>query len=753
MVHCIFISSHIKIKQSKKKHIMKKIILSVLISTSVFAQKQVKEISMESLWKTYDFAGSYFSAPTSMNNGEHFTQLQYNDNYGEIVKYEYKTFKELGVILKGAELVPTAPNRKAVPITIEGYLFSPDEKQLLIWNGTEQIYRHSTRESYYIIDIATKKITELSASGKQSYARFSPDGSKVSFVRENNLFFKDLISGTETQISFDGKNNSIINGAVDWVYEEEFTMAIGYEWSADGSRLAYYRFDETAVKEFNFQTYGELYPNDNKYKYPKAGEDNSDVTLMVYDVKAKKSINVLNVKGVSEYIPRFKWTTNSNVLSVQRMNRLQNKLELMLADFTKTGADMVNTIYTETSDTYIEINDDLYFLENGKQFIWCSEKEGWMHYYLMDMNGKQVNQITKGEWEVTELYGVDEKKGLIYFQAAAINATEREVYSIKLDGSNMKMLSTKKGQSSADFSAGYKYYILSQSDANTPTMVTLHTADGKKIKVLDDNKELVEKLGGYALGKKEFMQIKTEGDVMLNAWMIKPANFDANKKYPVFFTIYGGPGNNTVDNTWEGINYMWHQLLAQKGYIVVSVDNRGTGQRGKKFKHCTYGQLGKNEVIDQIEAAKYFGNLPYVDKNRIGVFGWSYGGYMSSLCITKGADYFKMAIAVAPVTTWRYYDSIYTERYMGLPQANSSGYDDNSPINHVSKLKGKYLLIHGTADDNVHFQNAVDMVTALVKANKKFDSFYYPNKNHGIGGGNTRLHLYNMMTDYIIANL
>jgi dipeptidyl-peptidase-4 len=732
---------------------MKKIILSVLISTSVFAQKQVKEISMESLWKTYDFAGSYFSAPTSMNNGEHFTQLQYNDNYGEIVKYEYKTFKELGVILKGAELVPTAPNRKAVPITIEGYLFSPDEKQLLIWNGTEQIYRHSTRESYYIIDIATKKITELSASGKQSYARFSPDGSKVSFVRENNLFFKDLISGTETQISFDGKNNSIINGAVDWVYEEEFTMAIGYEWSADGSRLAYYRFDETAVKEFNFQTYGELYPNDNKYKYPKAGEDNSDVTLMVYDVKAKKSINVLNVKGVSEYIPRFKWTTNSNVLSVQRMNRLQNKLELMLADFTKTGADMVNTIYTETSDTYIEINDDLYFLENGKQFIWCSEKEGWMHYYLMDMNGKQVNQITKGEWEVTELYGVDEKKGLIYFQAAAINATEREVYSIKLDGSNMKMLSTKKGQSSADFSAGYKYYILSQSDANTPTMVTLHTADGKKIKVLDDNKELVEKLGGYALGKKEFMQIKTEGDVMLNAWMIKPANFDANKKYPVFFTIYGGPGNNTVDNTWEGINYMWHQLLAQKGYIVVSVDNRGTGQRGKKFKHCTYGQLGKNEVIDQIEAAKYFGNLPYVDKNRIGVFGWSYGGYMSSLCITKGADYFKMAIAVAPVTTWRYYDSIYTERYMGLPQANSSGYDDNSPINHVSKLKGKYLLIHGTADDNVHFQNAVDMVTALVKANKKFDSFYYPNKNHGIGGGNTRLHLYNMMTDYIIANL
>jgi dipeptidyl-peptidase 4 len=345
------------------------------------------------------------------------------------------------------------------------------------------------------------------------------------------------------------------------------------------------------------------------------------------------------------------------------------------------------------------------------------------------------------------------KKGQLYYQSAESSPMERGVYTIKLDGTGKTKLSKKVGQTDAMFSANYSYMILGHSDANTPASYDLYTVSGKYLKTLESNATLRKKLAEFDLSRKEFFTLSNgEGD-LLNAWMIKPPNFDANKKYPVFFTVYGGPGNNTVENAWESINYMWHQLLAQKGYVVVSVDNRGTGQRGYSFKHCTYGKLGELETNDQTAAAKHLATLPYVDKNRIGIFGWSFGGYLSSLCITTGAAYFKMAIAVAPVTNWRYYDTIYTERYMGLPQANPAGYDENSPVNYARLLKGKYLIIHGTTDDNVHFQNATDMVTSLVKAGKQFDSFYYPNKNHGISGGNTRFHLYTMMTDYILTNL
>jgi len=726
----------------------------LFISFSASAQQQKNDITVEDIWKNGTFTSDYFYPPESMKDGMNYSQLDFPDKYGEICKYSYTSGKKVSTFVKGANLIPTEPMGKVKPINIEGYLFSPDETKILIWNETENIYRHSTREICYIYDIKTKKYIPLSENGKQSYAQWSPDSKKVAFVRENNLFYKDLKENKEVQVTFDGKVNSIINGAVDWVYEEEFTMDAGFRWSPDGARIAYYRFDETNVKEFSMTMFQNgLYPSEYKYKYPKAGEENSTVTVYCYDVKMNQNTMIPLNTTKEDYIPRIQWTENASVLSVQKMNRLQNKLELILVDFSQTGVNMVKTIMTEESKTYIEINDHLTFLKDKKHYIWSSEGDGFFHLYLYDITGKLVNQITKGNWDVVNFYGVNEISKIAYYTSAEASPMEKELFCIKLDGTGKKKLSTKKGTNTPFFSAGLKYYINSHSDANTPSSVTLHSGSGQQIRTLLDNVQLKDKMKQYNLGKKEFFTFKTSQGVELNGWMMKPANFDATKKHPVFMSVYGGPGANTVNDAWDGKDYFFHQMLTQKGYIVASVDNRGTGFRGRDFKHCTYKQMGKLETEDQIEAAKYLGSQVYVDKSRIGIFGWSYGGYMSSLCITKGADYFKMAIAVAPVSTWRYYDSIYTERYNGLPQDNPSGYDDNSPINFVDKLKGKYLLIHGTADDNVHFQNAVEMQTALVKAGKQFDSFYYPDKNHGIGGSSYRNHLYNMMTDFILENL
>lgn len=728
--------------------------ICALFLSAASAQQQKKDITVEDIWKNGTFSSDYFYPPESMKDGMNYSQLDYNDKYGEICKYSYASGKKVSTFVKGADLVPVEPGGKVMPLAIEGYIFSPDETKILFWNSTEHIYRHSSREVCYIYDLKTKKFTPLSENGKQSYAQWSPDSKKVAFVRENNLFYKDLKENKEVQVTFDGKVNSIINGAVDWVYEEEFTMDAGFRWSPDGSRIAYYHFDESAVKEFSMTMFqGGLYPSEYKYKYPKAGEENSIVTVYCYDVKMNQSKLVPLNTAKEDYIPRIKWTQSPTVLSVQKMNRPQNKLELLLVDFSVKPEGDVKTIMTEKSKTYIEIYDHLTFLKDKKHYIWSSEADGYFHLYLYDISGKLVNQVTKGNWDVVNFYGVNEVTKMVYYTSAEASPMEKELFVVKLGGTGKKKLSTKKGTNTPYFSTGLKYYINVHSDANTPSTVTLHSADGKPIRTLLDNIQLKDKMKNYKLGKKEFFKFKTSENIELNAWMIKPADFDANKKYPVFMVVYGGPGANTVNDAFDDRDYFWHQLLTQKGYIVVSVDNRGTGYRGYEFKHCTYKQLGKLELQDQVEAAKYLGSQNYIDKSRIGIFGWSYGGYMSSLCITKGADHFKMAIAVAPVTNWRYYDTIYTERYDGLPQDNASGYDDNSPINFVDKLNGKYLLIHGTADDNVHFQNSVEMESALIKANKLFTSFYYPDKNHGIRGGNARNHLYTMMTNFILENL
>jgi dipeptidyl-peptidase-4 len=676
-----------------------------------------------------------------MNDGINYTSFT-NRAQSELAQYSYKTGKSISTIVKVTDIKVDGIQ------AIEDYEFSADESKLVIAYNTESIYRYSSKANYVVYDLKKKETKKLDEE-LIMYATLSPQGNKVAFVKNNNLYWQDLESGKTTQITSDGEWNKIINGASDWVYEEELELVRAFEWSPDGKNIAFFRFDESNVKEFSMDIYGDLYPEEYTFKYPKAGEENSKVSIHIYNLETKKTIQA-NLGSGWEYVARIEWTKNPKKLAVQTLNRHQNDLNILLVDATSGEA---KNIYNEKSATYIEIPNHLTFLDNGNEFVLLSEKDGFKHIYLYNMKGEMVKQLTKGNWEVTDFYGVDQVNQKIYFQSAKDSPLQREIDVVDIKSGEMTCLSSKKGANDADFSKNFAYYINYYSNANTPQYITLNNSKGKEIRVLQDNARLKETIKKFEWQEKEFFTINNADGDELNAWMIKPANFDASKKYPVFMFVYGGPGSQTVQDQWGSGNDSWFQMLAQNGYLVVSVDNRGTGARGANFKKVTYKQLGKYEVEDQIDAAKYLASQSYVDPERIGIFGWSYGGYMTSLCLTKGADVFKMGIAVAPVTTWRYYDTIYTERYMQTPQENPSGYDDNSPINHVKKLKGKYFLIHGMADDNVHYQNAVDMSTALIEMNKPFDQFSYPNKNHGIYGGLTRMHLYTMMTEYIYKNL
>jgi dipeptidyl-peptidase-4 len=722
--------------------------LCLMLLTSAHAQ-QKKNITVEDIWQRNTFRMSSVHGVDWMKNGQFYTSQVQDNNSGaaHVIRYNITTGQIADTVFNGNTVALAGR-----PFGFDSYGFSPDETKILFATETEPIYRRSFKASYFIYDLGSRQLTPLSTGGKQSYATFSPDGSKVAFTRDNNLFYVDLASKREIQITKDGEFNKIINGSTDWVYEEEFSFAQAFFWSPDGKKIAFYTFDESEVKEYNMQVWGTLYPVDYRFKYPKAGEKNSVVGISVYHLDNNNIVKMDVGPEKDQYIARINWTQNPDLLSMRRMNRLQNKLEVLHAE-ANTGKS--NVVLTEKADTYIDINDDLTYLQDGKHFIFSSELGGYKHIYLYDINGKLKKQITRGNWEVDEVVGVDEKRGVVYFTSTEVSPMERHFYSINLNGKNKKKLSEGAGTHTINMSTDFKYYLDYYSSANVPVVVKLHEGkDGKMLRVLEDNKALNSKLASYDISPLEFFSFKTPSEgVSLNGYMIKPSSFEENKKYPVLMFVYGGPGSQQVKDSWTGGNYLWYQMLAQKGYIVVCVDNRGTGGRGAEFKKVTYANLGKYETVDQIETAKYLGSLPYVDKSRIGIWGWSFGGYMTSLAMTLGADYFKTGIAVAPVTNWRFYDSIYTERYLKTPQLNASGYDDNSPVTYADRLKGKYLLIHGTGDDNVHFQNAVAMQDALIKANKQFESFYYPNRNHGIYGGNTRLHLYKMMTDFLDRNL
>jgi dipeptidyl-peptidase 4 len=714
---------------------MKKFILFAYCTLVLHISYAQQSITLEDIWTKGSFSAKGVPGFNSMKDGRYYTAQDHNEN---IIRYSFASGQAVDTLVKQADL----------KISGFQYSFSNDERKLLLQNNHKQIYRHSFSARVYVYDVKTKTISQP-VSEPVMLAEFSPDGNKLAYVRNNDLYCYDLIAQKETRITHDGKTNQIINGSTDWVYEEEFALAKGFYWNDNSTMLAYYRFDESNVKEFGMPMYGELYPEEYKFKYPKAGEANSVIAIYTCQIATGKTQKMDIGSETDIYIPRVFWTKDNNRLVIERMNRLQNKLELLSSDATSGASDI---IYTEENKAYIDV-PEISFLSDKKTFIITSEKSGWNHLYQYNLDGSLVKQITNGNWDIDQFYGIDEKKKLLYVTTSEVNSAERYVYAISADGKSKKQLTMRKGWNSATFNADYSFFLLSFSDVNTPSYYALCNNTGKEVRVLESNAALTEKIKSFKTTRAEMTSFKNAYGEELNAFVIKPLNFDASKKYPVLMYVYGGPGHQLAVNRWMGSNYFWYQMLAERGYMIVCVDGRGTGFKGETFKKSTYLQLGKYEIEDQIFVAKELGKLAYVDASRIGIWGWSFGGYMASLGISKGADVFKTAIAVAPVTNWRYYDNIYTERFMRTPLENGKNYDDNSPINHVDKIKGNYLIIHGTADDNVHFQNSVEMVDAMQKKGIKYDSEYYPNKNHGIGGSKTRLHLYNKMTRFIIDNL
>ncbi|SMO76881.1 S9 family peptidase [Fodinibius sediminis] len=683
-----------------------------------------------------------------MKDGQYYTTLNRVNGDIEIRKYDILT-GEYEVLLSTSEL--KVPGRDK-PIIIQDYQFSADESKLLIKTDIEAIWRRSTRENYFIYNFETGKTQKLTRSDeKQQYAQLSPSGQKAAFVQDNNLYWVDLKTGRETAITTDGEHNKIINGAADWVYEEEFGFARAWYWSPDGQKIAFYRFDESEVEEFVMMDWKELYPGLTRFKYPKAGEQNSTVKIGVYDLQEDETTWMDIDSGEDQYIPRINWTQSPETLAIRRMNRLQNQLDLMLADV-NTGQTTI--IKQETSKAWIDVSDDLKFLENGREFVFTSEESGYNHIYLYDMDGDLVRQVTKGDWEVTNYLGFNEDTGRFYYMSTEESPLQRHLYSIRGDGSRKKKLTDGDGWNEINMSRDFKYYIETFSTPDLPPQYTLHDISGKEIRLLEDNTELKKTLAGFQLPTKEFIKIPLE-QATLNGYIMKPHDFDPEKKYPVLFYVYGGPGSQTVQkNFGSGQRPMWHRYLTTQGYIVVSVDNRGTGGRGRAFEQQVYKKLGQYEVTDQIEAAKYLmRTYDYIDRDRLGIWGWSYGGFMSSLALARGSEVFSTGIAVAPVTSWRFYDTIYTERFMQTPQMNPEGYREGSPLTYAHLIEGDYLLVHGTGDDNVHFQNTIEMINRLVSANVSFETMYYPNRNHGIYGGNTREHLYDLLNDYILEHL
>ncbi len=696
-----------------------------------------KEITLEKIWDG-TFSPETMNALDSMN-GDFYSLLNTDENGNTTVdKYSYATLEKVTTIVDSKNLAEID--------AFESYSFNNDETKIILGTDFEKIYRHSFKGTFYAYDIASKKLS-LIGKGIQEPI-FSPDNKKIAYAKNNNLFIKDFSKNKITQVTKDGKKNNIINGITDWVYEEEFAFVRAFEWSNNSNYLAFLRFDEGNVPTFSMDIIGEgLYPNQQVFKYPKAGKKNANVTLHMYTV-ASKSTKKISL-GDYEYIPRIKWSNNDAILVATTLNRHQNNLKLLKVNALRNNASL---LFNETDKAYIDITNNLTFLVDNS-FIWTSEKDGFNHIYHYDFNGKLINQITKGDWEVTKYYGFNESKKTIYYQSVENGSTNRGVYSIGLDGKNKKLLSNKDGQNLAAFSTNLNYFINTYSSSEIPPIYSLYTAEGEMLKVIKDNAQLKEELAGYKMSPKEFSTISINGND-LNMWMVKPADFDENKKYPMLMFQYSGPGSQQVGNKWNIDKDYWHNMLAQKGMIIVCIDGRGTGFKGAKFKKSTYLNLVKYETEDQISAAKKIAKRSYIDEDNIGIWGWSYGGHMSTNSILKGSDIFTTAIAVAPVTSWRFYDTVYTERFLRTPQENQAGYDENSPVNYADKLKGNYLLVHGTGDDNVHVQNSYRMINALIEANKQFDMFIVPDRAHAIKKGkNVRLNLYTKMTNFVEEHL
>ncbi|MBO4503984.1 MAG: S9 family peptidase [Bacteroidales bacterium] len=726
---------------------MKKILLSLfLMAVVVLTFGQDKKITIERIWDDYYFYPRGVAGYTAMPKSDYYTVVK----RGGIELYSFATGDKIDLLVSNEELESLSGGAVNMG-KVSSYMFTSDESKIVFAIDEESIWRRSTLAYYYVYDIAQKTLTLVADTNtKLHFAVLTEDGTKVLFARDCDLFYQDMATGKITQITHDGKPNAILNGYADWVYEEELDMSRAASWSPDGTKIAFLRFDESRVKEYNFALYDELYPTDFKYKYPKAGEDNSLVDVYIYDIASGNLSKVDLGDNTNCYFPRVYWMPNSRDAIILKLNRHQDQLDFIRFNTVTKQQDIV---YTDRNDKWLDVTDNYYFLKDGKTMIVTSERDGFNHIYKVTL-GEGLQQLTSGNWEVNEIQYVNEDKKLIYYLSNESGVLNRDLYSITFDGKKKTMLSSGDGWNQPSFSPNGHFYRNQYSNLNTLPVYTIRDAKGKELRVLNDNKHVKETMDKYGFVQREIIHFTTDDGTELYGWMMKPANFNQNKRYPVMMTCYGGPGSQQVMNAYSSAQDLaFYQMLAQHGYICVCVDGRGTATRGDAFKKVIYQQMGKYEAIDQIAAANWLKKQTYVDGDRIGIWGWSFGGYLSALSLFRGDGAFKMAISVAPVTNWRYYDNIYTERFMRTPQENPDGYDLNSPTTYAKDLKGSYLLIHGTADDNVHFQNAMELVKALNEAGVEYDQFFFPNKNHFIMGGNTRTYLYNKLAKYILEHL
>lgn len=730
---------------------MKKSTLLFCLFLFVFDINAQKSITLDDCFTFFKFYPEYAGDFQYSPDGMHYLNAEEDG----IVEYDLTSGAQTRVIVAKSALKDAD--------AWDEFTFNADQSKVMLRSNVKPVYRHSVLADYWIYDLATQKMTNLNEGGEVQFAAFSPSGKEIAFSVHNNLYYKDLQTGNVKKITSDGVENKIRNGLPDWVYEEEFSPVTGEgmvatKWSPDGSKIAYIRFDESRIKEFTMNFYtGAMYPEQKSFKYPKVGEENSTVSVRIYDLDGQKTSTIMGLE-TDDYVPRIYWT-NDNKLALYRLNRRQDSLEFLVAIPGRAMFDAEdNTTYLplrpllkEYNRAYVDIHDNLKFLKDGRHFLWTSEQGGFNHVYLRDFDSADsTRQLTSGNFDVTAFYGLDEKTGKFYYQTATPTPLDRQVWEGDLKGAAPLLLTPGSGTWDAAFNPNFERYVLTYSDVNTPPQITLHQRDGVQLRSLVDNAKAIKNRKEYGMVDKTFWTFKTPDGTELNGWMLKPQTLEPGKKYPILFDVYGGPGSQTVQNQYDGYMDPWRQLLVKKGVIVVSVDNRGTGARGEAFKKCTQLQLGKYETEDQIAAARYLGTLPYVDPGRIGIWGWSFGGYLSTSCILKGNTTFKMAMAVAPVTNWKWYDSAYTERYMHTTKDNAQGYEDNSPVNFADKLRGSnYLICHGVADDNVHWQQSVEMINALIKANKQFETYYYPNRNHGIYGDHATIHLFTKLTSFV----
>ncbi|MBN2660504.1 MAG: S9 family peptidase [Tannerellaceae bacterium] len=716
------------------------LLLSLVMLGGLSAQNGSKQVDLKEITDGKFRQVSAIGDMRSLPDGEHYTAM--NGDRNMIIKYSYRTGHPVDTLFNAK----TA--RECTFKDFEGYQISSTGHRILVWRDSESIYRRSSKAVVYDYDVRRNFVKPLTEStSKQMIPTFSPDGRMCAYVRDNNIWIKKFDFDTETQVTKDGEINKVLNGITDWVYEEEFSVTNLMAWSPDNEYLAFVKTNETEVPTYSMQKFDNLYPDFYTYKYPKAGQKNSKITLHSYSV-ASKDIKELKLPVNEEtYIPRIVFTTNADQLAVMTLNRTQNVFNMYYAN-PKSG--VFRLVLREENKSYVdsEYLTSIRFSASG--FTYLSEQNGYAHIYLYSPTGVMQRQVTKGNWDVTRLIGIDEVTKTVYYESAEESPLRRAVY--KIDAKGVKTRLTKQaGTNSAEFSANFAYYVNKYSNANTPMQITVYEAKkGTALRVLQDNNALKKKLAEYGYTKKEFFTVQTASGYELNAWMVKPVNFDENKKYPVLMVQYSGPASQEVTDSY---GFDWEHYLASKGIMVVSVDGRGTGARGEAFRKCTYMKMGLLESQDQVEAAQALGKLSYVDANRIAIWGWSFGGYCTLMSMSTGNGTFKAGIAVAPPTDWKYYDSIYTERFMRTPNENFEGYAATSPIKLADKLQGKLLLIHGSADDNVHFQNSMEYAEALVQANKQFDMQVYKDRNHSIYGGNTRFHLYTKMSDFLFNNL